>query len=204
MSKGNPLLFIDFEFTMPEHQNQKRSFFPEIIEVGVVAVNQKEITHQYSTFVQPNFFPILSRRCKNFLKIEQKQVDEGITFKQLLLKLNELDEGKDSTIITWGNMDMKVLKQSCEKHQVSFPFKGEEIDLSMEYKKFFGNQNQTGLWKAVEEYGKSGTGKHHRALDDALTTFNIYQLIEKDKSYLDKHEPTTIGDLIDLSKLFPD
>ncbi|SIC92987.1 sporulation inhibitor KapD [Mycobacteroides abscessus subsp. abscessus] len=53
----------------------------------------------------------------------------------------------------------------------------------------------------MKEYGKEGTGRHHRALDDALTTYKIYQLVEKDKKYLQNHEPTTIGDRIDLSKL---
>ena len=71
----------------------------------------------------------------------------------------------------------------------------------MEYKRFFGDQNQTGLWKAVQAYGKEGTGNHHRALDDALTTYNIFKLVEKDKSYMRRHEPTTIGDRIDLSKV---
>jgi sporulation inhibitor KapD len=98
-------------------------------------------------------------------------------------------------------MDMKVLRQNCLMAGVNFPFHGAELDLSMEYKRFFGDQNQTGLWKAVQEYGKEGTGKHHRALDDALTTYNIFKLVEKDKRYLEKPKPTTIGDRIDFSKL---
>ncbi|MDC7285965.1 exonuclease domain-containing protein, partial [Bifidobacterium thermophilum] len=94
------------------------------------------------------------------------------------------------------------LKNNCLQAGASFPFVGREIDLSMEYKRFFGDQNQTGLWKAVQEYGRDGTGKHHRALDDAMTTYNIFKLVEKDKKYLQKPKPTTIGDLVDFSKLF--
>jgi sporulation inhibitor KapD len=98
-------------------------------------------------------------------------------------------------------MDMRVLKNNCAYHGLSFPLSCKQVDLSMEYKRFFGDQNQTGLWKAVQEYGKEGTGKHHRALDDALTTYNIFRLVEKDKSYLARPKPTTIGDRIDLSKI---
>lgn len=108
---------------------------------------------------------------------------------------------KPTTIVTWGNMDMKVLRQNCQKAGLDFPFSGKENDLCLEYKRFFGDQNQTGLWKAVQAYGKEGTGKHHRALDDAITTYNIFKLVEKDKSYMKNHEPTTIGDRIDLSKV---
>ena len=96
---------------------------------------------------------------------------------------------------------MKVLRQNCEKSSVEFPLRAKEVDLSMEYKRFFGDQNQTGLWKAVQEYGRDGVGKQHRALDDALTTYNIFKLVEKDKQYLHNPGQTTIGDRIDFSQL---
>jgi len=195
-------LFIDFEFTMPERNVRMKDFFAEIIEVGIVAVMDDQVTEQFSSYVTPLKFPRLSERCKSFLHITQQQVDRGLTIYELIKKLAEFNKDNvDTTIVTWGNMDMKVLRQNCLMAGVSFPFKGAELDLSMEYKRFFGDQNQTGLWKAVQEYGKEGTGKHHRALDDALTTYNIFKLVEKDKRYLEKPEPTTIGDRIDFSKL---
>lgn len=201
MESGSQHLFIDFEFTMPERSAQFRGFFPEIIEVGIVVVKNNQICEKFSSYVTPVSFPILSKRCRSFLNISQEQVDQGMTFYDLVKKFEVLNRGaKKSTIVTWGNMDMKVLRNNCQKRGVSFPLKGQELDLSMEYKRFFGDQNQTGLWKAVEEYGKAGTGKHHKALDDALTTFHIYKLVEEDKRYMQKHEPTTIGDRIDLSK----
>jgi sporulation inhibitor KapD len=195
-------LFIDFEFTMPEKNKKNPNFYPEIIEAGIVAVQNGRIMEQFSSFVTPMKFSKLTDRCKTFLNITQQQVDQGISFEQLVQKLMEYQKISPTTVVTWGNMDMKVLRSNCEKANLPFPFLTKEIDLSMEYKRFFGDQNQTGLWKAVQEYGKEGTGKHHRALDDALTTYNIFRLVEKDKKYLQKPEPTTIGDRIDLSKLF--
>ncbi|MEH7545113.1 MULTISPECIES: 3'-5' exonuclease KapD [Bacillaceae] len=195
-------LFIDFEFTMPERNVRMKDFFAEIIEVGIVAIVDDQVTEQFSSYVTPLKFPKLSERCKSFLHITQQQVDRGLTIYELIKKLAEFNKDNvDTTIVTWGNMDMKVLRQNCLMAGVPFPFKGAELDLSMEYKRFFGDQNQTGLWKAVQEYGKEGTGKHHRALDDALTTYNIFKLVEKDKRYLEKPKPTTIGDRIDFSKL---
>ncbi|TKC15481.1 3'-5' exonuclease KapD [Robertmurraya kyonggiensis] len=196
-------LFIDFEFTMPEKSAKYRGFFPEIIEVGIVAVRNNQIYETFSSYVTPVRFPILSARCKSFLNISQEQVDTGMSFAELVRKFEDItSDSKKSTVVTWGNMDMKVLRNNCQKGGFSFPIKSQEIDLSMEYKRFFGDQNQTGLWKAVEEYGKEGVGKHHRALDDALTTYHIFNLVEKDKKYLKQHEPTTIGDRVDFSKLF--
>jgi sporulation inhibitor KapD len=193
-------LFIDFEFTMPEKNKKNPDFYPEIIEAGIVVVQNGKIIEQFSSFVTPIKFFKLTDRCKTFLNITQKQVDYGIPFQQLVQKLIEYQQLGQTTVVTWGNMDMKVLRINCDKANLKFPFTTKEIDLSMEYKRFFGDQNQTGLWKAVQEYGKEGTGKHHRALDDALTTYNIFRLVEKDKRYLEKPEPTTIGDRVDFSK----
>lgn len=202
MKTGRQHLFIDFEFTMPERNVRTRDFFAEIIEVGIVAVVDDQIKDQFSSFVTPLKFPKLSERCKSFLHITQQQVDTGLSFFDFIRKLEEYNKSQlDTTIVTWGNMDMKVLRHNCLAAGVAFPFHAKELDLSMEYKRFFGDQNQTGLWKAVQEYGKEGTGRHHRALDDAMTTYNIFKLVEKDKRYLEKPKPTTIGDRIDLSKI---
>lgn len=194
-------LFIDFEFTMPEGKANPIGFYPEIIEVGFAAVKDGHITGEFSSFVTPTRFNKLTDRCKKFLHINQSQTDLGMPFAELVSLLKSYDEKLPTTVVTWGNMDMKVLRNNCQKAGLDFPFTGKQLDLSLEYKKFFGDQNQTGLWKAVQAYGKEGTGKHHRALDDALTTYNIFKLVEKDKSYMKNHQPTTIGDRIDLSKV---
>lgn len=201
MEGQEQLLFIDFEFTMPEGKANPKGFYPEIIEVGIVSVKNQQIEEQFSSYVKPNKFPLLTERCKIFLQISQNKIDQGMTFSELLAVLNDYNNGSFTTVITWGNMDMKVLRHNCQMSGEEFPFTGKFRDLSMEYKKFFGDRNQTGLWKAVEEYGKKATGKHHRALDDALTTYNLFKLVEEDKRYLQKPSPTTIGDRIDLSKV---
>lgn len=201
MEGQEQLLFIDFEFTMPEGKSNPKGFYPEIIEVGIVSVKNHKIEEQFSSYVKPNQFPILSERCKTFLQISQEKIDQGITFTELLGILTDYDQKAPTTVITWGNMDMKVLRHNCEMVKKEFPFSGKNRDLSMEYKKFFGDRNQTGLWKAVEEYGKKATGKHHRALDDAKTTYNLFKLVEDDKRYLQKPTPPTIGERIDLSEV---
>ncbi len=202
MKEKERAIFIDFEFTMPDRHSKRRGFYQEIIEAGIVLVEKGQIIEQFSSFVVPVRFPVLTERCRSFLNITQKQVDGGISFHELVLKLKALESQRPGLVITWGNMDMKVLRHNCQQAGAEFPLNGREVDLSMEYKRFFGDQNQTGLWKAVQEYGREGTGRHHRALDDALTTYHIYKLVEKDKQYLQKPQPTTIGDRVDFSKLF--
>ena len=202
MAKAEQLVFIDFEFSMPERHRVPKGFFPEVIEVGVVVVQNGKVSATFSSYVKPTAFPKLTNRCKRFLSIHQHEVDAGISFEDMIDYFNRLNAIGIEKVVTWGNMDMKVLRDNCGQSGIPFPFQAQFVDLSMEYKRFFGDQNQTGLWKAVQEYGREGVGKHHKALDDALTTHHIYNLVEKDKKYLDKAEPTTIGDRIDLSKFY--
>lgn len=195
------LLFLDFEFTMPQNRKKPKGFFPEIIEVGIVSVVNHVVVDTYSSYVKPETFSSLTERCKKFLGIQQEAVDDGISFATLVEKLANYDKRCSTTVVTWGNMDMRVLKHNCEIANISYPFTGQCRDLSLEYKRFFGDRNQTGLWKAIEAYGKVATGKHHCALDDAMTTYNIFKLVEKDKQYLVKPAPPTLGELVDFSKV---
>jgi sporulation inhibitor KapD len=201
MSTVQQYLFLDFEFTMPETKTEPHGFLPEIIEVGLVVVVNDEVSDQFSSYVKPLRFPLLTARCKSFLNITQEQIDQGISFYELVALLNKYDQAQPSTVVTWGSMDMKVLRENCMSANVPFPFSGEHRDLAMEYKRFFGNKNQTGLRQAIQEYGNEGVGKAHCALDDAFTTYNIFRLVENDKKYLTKTKPPTIGERIDFTQL---
>ncbi|MBO8173528.1 MAG: 3'-5' exonuclease KapD [Bacillaceae bacterium] len=196
-------LFLDFEFTMPDDDKNRRGFFQEIIEVGLVRVVHNTVHETFSSFVKPEVNPFLNERCKNFLDITQDDVDSGITFHELVQQLQACTlHGTDTTVVTWGNMDTYVLRRQCDHWRVPYPFTGAELDLSLEHKRFYGEQNQSGLMKALLEFGQSANGKHHKALDDAMTTFEIFKLMEKDKQYLKKAESPSIGELVDLSSLF--
>jgi sporulation inhibitor KapD len=195
------LLFLDFEFSMPEKEEKVKGFISEIIEAGIVSVVDGKVEKTFNAFVRPEFQPVLTDRCKEFLGIRQEEVDQGISFTELLDVISGLVR-ENTTIVTWGNMDLVMLRKSCELRGIVLPFRARELDLSMEYMNFYGDRNQTGLMKALRELGKTTERRHHRALDDALTTFEIFQLIEKDKKYLEKPESPCIGDLIDLSGFF--
>ncbi len=202
MKKDDHYLFIDFEFTMPENRNDPEGFFPEIIEYGIIEVRGGKVVNQYNSYVLPRVFKTLTNRCKNFLHITEDNLETGVEFDDFIHLLRELNHPNSPTIATWGNMDMKVLKQNCQYSGHVFPLTGKHLDLSIEYQRFFGDRNQTGLRKAVQQYGDNAKGVWHRALDDAQMTYELFTLIEQDKRYVDNYKPTTIGDIVDFSQLF--
>lgn len=202
MNKDDPYLFIDFEFTMPEGKDDPKGFFPEIVEYGIIEVKRGKVVNQYNSYVIPRAFPILTNRCKNFLKITEDDLRGGVKFEDFLRLLQNLNYPDYPTIATWGNMDMKVLRQNCQYSGHAFPLTGKQVDVSIMYKNFFGDRNQTGLQKAVQLYGDKGDGVWHQALDDAMKTYELFTLMEQDRRYVDNYKPTTIGDVVDFSKLF--
>jgi sporulation inhibitor KapD len=143
----------------------------------------------------------LTERCKQFLEIRQEDVDRGIPFSQLIDVLRTFYLPESAAIVTWGNMDMLILRRSCERWGLSFPFQGKELDLSIEYMKFYGERKQTGLMKSLQQYGDIPKRQHHRALDDAFATYEIFRRIEKDKEYLMAPPKNCIGDFVDLAQL---
>ena len=161
MSENGRTLFIDFEFTMPDRNSRRRGFYQEIIEAGAVLVDCGNIIEQFSSYVVPIRFPKLTDRCKSFLNISQAQVNSGISFQSLVERLDSMGGSRNCQVVTWGNMDMKVLQHNCQQASVPFPLPGKQIDLSMEYKRFFGDQNQTGLWKAVDRKSTRLNSSHH-------------------------------------------
>ena len=48
MRASQQYLFIDFEFTMPGRNVRTKEFFAEIIEVGIIAVVDDQVTEQFS------------------------------------------------------------------------------------------------------------------------------------------------------------
>ena len=150
---NNDFYFWILSLRCPSTEKPK-GFFPEIIEVGLVSVVGCKVEDTYSAHVRPKTFPSLTDRCKKFLGIKQEVVDKGISFSELVEKLAEYEKRCKPTIVTWGNMDMKVLKHNCEKAGVDFPFLGQCRDLSLEYKKFLVREIKQDCGKQLKRMEK--------------------------------------------------
>jgi sporulation inhibitor KapD len=195
-------LFIDFEFTMPDSDEDRAAFVPEIIEAGIVSVVGDAVRDTFSSYVKPVLNPTLTKRCREFLHITQEQVDGGISFETLVEKINAYLKTRPTTIVTWGNSDLHVLQESCGRTPNLSLRDFEALDLAAEYKRFFGGHNTTSLKKAVMEYVGIGFDQRHRALDDALATYEVFKHYQKDRRFLNNAPNMTIGDRLDLTKLF--
>jgi len=194
-------LFLDFEFSMPEHNASKGSFTPEIIEAGIVTVAGDAIIDTFSSFVKPVIHRQLTRRCREFLSISQSQVDDGIGFEELVNTICQITSQAPTTIVTWGKSDLHILRAGCAHHGNLSLGSFKELDLAEEYKRFFGGHNLTSLKNAVLDYVGADFDQRHRALDDALATYEVFKHYQKDRRFINRTNKTTIGDRLDMSKL---
>lgn len=85
---------------MPESGKQRKGFFHEIIEVGIVCVQNQVIVDTFTSFVKPEVNPVLNERCKNFLDISQEDVNAGIRFTKLVERLNHYKSFDSNTVVT--------------------------------------------------------------------------------------------------------
>lgn len=102
MGSEGQLVFIDFEFSMPERHKVPKDFHPEIIEAGVVVVNGGKVIDTFSCYIKPVSFPRLTNRCKRFLSITQADVDGGRTFNEMHDYFTSLDQSGVKEVVTWG------------------------------------------------------------------------------------------------------
>ena len=73
------------------------------------------------------------------------------------------------------------------------------LDLSKAYQFYYGHKDTPGLWYALDKYGLAETAQSHRALDDAMATFKVMQMMQKDQWVYTREKPkmqTSIADLM--------
>lgn len=176
-------LVVDFEFTFYKRPvGRPRAFFPEIIEVGAVKLdeNLKEYG-KLQNFVKPHFFPNHAKDAMDFCMITEKDMKKGITFSVMLEKLADMYEAGKTLFVAWGDSDYKVLAQGCERHKLDNPIREDDyLDLAEAYKFWTGAENTPSLKAAIEDVEVVADGLAHTAFDDAYNTGKVLiKMLEK-------------------------
>lgn len=177
MGNNRILLVADFEFTVHDAgPGRPRAFFPEVIEAGAVQLlppNYLE-TQLIQTFVRPQYFPRIKQECTNITLIQQKDVDGGIGFAELLARIQESYTPGDTWLACWGDSDQKVIDYACKRYKISCPFDWSDyLDLAFEYKQFYGRDRSIGLQQAIIETEVERYGMSHLAMDDAINAARV-------------------------------
>lgn len=172
----NFYLVIDFEATCCDQGSVPREQM-EIIEIGAVMVDASTLApiSEFQSFIRPQRHPTLSNFCRQLTSISQAEVDAAPTFAQCMLSFKAwLQAYPNLLFCSWGDYDLKQLRQDCQFHQQSYPILGQHLNVK---KRFAERQNlpkAPGLGGAVRMARLEFMGTHHRGIDDAR---NIVRLL---------------------------
>ncbi|MHB1653114.1 MAG: 3'-5' exonuclease KapD [Desulfitobacteriaceae bacterium] len=171
-------LCIDFEFTVKRGYGSPRAWFPEIIEVGAVVMDQHGVINQekYSTFVKPRFWPHTTDECFGITGIKQRDIDQGIALEEALGQLKKMAPNPDTWLVAWGDADRRVLGNTCYKYGLDYPYLwGNYCDLAESYRTFLTLERKASLKNAVEAMEVKQIGILHSAMDDAINAAQVMQ-----------------------------
>lgn len=169
-------LVIDFEATCCDKGSVPREHM-EIIEFGAVMVEASslEAADEFQSFVRPTRHPELTAFCTQLTSIRQQDVNSAPSFKEVVGSFKTwLYQYSGFVFCSWGDYDLKQLRQDCDYHKLPYPISASHINVKRLMTERQRLSKKPGLGEAVQLAGLKFTGTHHRGIDDAR---NIARLL---------------------------
>jgi inhibitor of KinA sporulation pathway (predicted exonuclease) len=181
------ICILDFEATCEDGSSSHEVIeFPSILWKISEDETELEYISEIQMFCKPKNNPKVSKFCHKLTGITQKQVDDGISFKEAL-KAHELwlrekipnfdKEYTDNNILimTCGHWDMSTMAPQEYKtydikkpHGVYLKYMNIKVDFDKFYKKKVG-----GMAKMLTYLGLPLIGRHHSGIDDCRNISKI-------------------------------
>ncbi len=169
-------LIIDFEATYCDEGTVPREQM-EIIEVGAVMVEASTLRaiDEFQVFIRPVRHPEFTAFCTRLTSIRQQDVDSAPGFAEAMSRFKDwLYRYGNFVFCSWGDYDMKQLKQDCNFHRLPNPIGAPHLNLKRVVAERQQLAKKPGLGDAVRMAGLQFQGNHHRGIDDAR---NIARLL---------------------------
>ncbi|PMG47855.1 3'-5' exonuclease [Shewanella sp. 10N.286.52.B9] len=151
----------------------------EIIEITAIAVPTKDLTfisegNEFSSFVRPEKYPILSDFCVELTGISQSEVMTARNFSQVFTDFKKWLPRENSYIFSsWGSYDLIQINLDCTNHQLDEFIPSTVINLKKAFSKAQQVKPQVGLKRALAMSGIDIEGTQHRAIYDARNTVKL-------------------------------
>lgn len=169
-------LVIDFETTCCDHASVPAGEM-EVIEMGALCLDAHSLEKkgEFHSFVRPVRHPMLTPFCKQLIHTQQDTIDLAPIFPVVLTRFSQwLIDNEATVVCTWGDYDLKQLRQDCDFHQTPLPVDGTHINLKRVLAEKLLLARQLSIIEALRLAGMDFEGTPHRAIDDAR---NIARLL---------------------------
>jgi len=178
LEKEEYKMFIDFEFTMPNVGQPPKSFKIEIIQAGIVILDDKDkIVYEYSNYIKTKYK--ITPRCMRFLDLDDEVLESSISQEEFYKDFKEIINIYNPTAYTWGGSDDVELNMFYKLNKFK-PIKINSYDLSELIKKYYELPENIGLFRALKIFKDISVLQAHHALTDAAVTKEVYDSFKKE------------------------
>lgn len=186
-----PIISLDLEFSLLQisiykHHKVKRTFKTfEILELGFLTYENRQCVHHYNTLVKPKFSRYqIDEKVKVLTGIEEADLQNGVLFQEAYAQLLKHYIPGKTYIATWGNGDLPVLQNMCEKNNLPFVIRTDDfIDISDEFHTYYQlNKKQLYSLEKTLRYLSIDHEMEHRAISDAKAAMEVLYALLHDTS----------------------
>lgn len=187
-TRNDRTIVIDLEMTCWENGNTPLDQFNEIIEIGLVEVDNlsMEIVREKNFYVKPLFCDV-SPYCTELTGITPKRLKGAPDLKSTLARIGKEFGTLNKTWMAWGK-DNIIMEENCKRHLVTNPFSDSFINLSNMFTLFMGENKRMNLYKVMDTYNVPYSGNIHSGLDDARNAAKLYCFLMRHMRNLPKPE----------------
>jgi len=176
MTKYNRILCIDVEMTCWEGEPPVGEV-SEMIALGIVDLktDDLEIRREKLFLIRPQFSAI-SPFCSTLTGITPKEAEAAPPLVEVLQTVRKSFGQRDWC--AWGRDD-ELIRESCARAEVEFPFPGLFHDLAAQVRLLLGLTYRPGLDEALARFGLDFEGQAHDALADARNLARLFMEVAR-------------------------
>ena len=167
----------------------------EIIQLGIVKIEDGEITDQMLLNVCPAGLGFVSKRIQKLTDLSYPKLKNERRFPEVYHLFCEfIGAFSEAMIFTWGPHDMEVFKENCDYWGIKVDLNrlcNIDLQACIGKKYYPGDVNRKSVEAMLEQFHLSSAGRLHNALTDAINEsqilFTAFSDIEEALEYHDKY-----------------
>lgn len=194
------VLDLEFNQAFPFKTGKKAEPNPEcpfeIIQIGAVKLNDAlEQVDTFNVLIRPQIYPRLHPFVEKITKIHPEQLAGQPAFPEIYPAFLEFIGKEEAVLCTWGGDDVKSLFRNIYFHDLDADALTNQFLNIQPFASAYLNHEEgkaIGLKNAVTELGIPEDGAYHDALNDAVYTAKIFQIVRPEKISPNTFQPLTM------------
>lgn len=158
---------------------KKLDLVNEIIEIGAIKLDlYMKPLQQLKVYIKPSVIPVINPKILEITKIDKRDLENGVTFKEAINKLRDMVDDED-IICSWAKDDVaEIIRNSKHFKYNDLSWIKKYLDIQEYTTKILAQKKILSLKNALQHLKiKIDDEKLHDALNDAIYTSYVFKSI---------------------------